>query len=228
MDFTPEQLNIQSILSAKKHLMVPRFQREYCWDDHVTMEFFKDIVSRLDFSSEGTVPRKLPYFMGTLLFLGTMHGTDGGNQLEIVDGQQRMTTITILLSALAARMHDINPSMSAKVFEYVLDTDNDGDPFPVLTTKTSYPFFQNYVQAPVAKREALISNPESEEDEAIKKAYDNFVKIIYVFLTIFLYLLKCPQSLILSALRAFCFCGKPHISRSIFLYFRYQAWLKSW
>ena len=53
-------------------------------------------------------------------------------------------------------------------------------------------------------------------------------KIIYVFLTIFLYLLKCPQSLILSALRAFCFCGKPHISRSIFLYFRYQTWLKSW
>ena len=56
----------------------------------------------------------------------------------------------------------------------------------------------------------------------------DYVKIIYVFLTIFLYLLKCPQSLILSALRAFCFCGKPHISRSIFLYFRYQAWLKSW
>ena len=57
---------------------------------------------------------------------------------------------------------------------------------------------------------------------------NNLSKIIYVFLTIFLYLLKCPQSLILSALRAFCFCGKPHISRSIFLYFRYQAWLKSW
>ena len=56
----------------------------------------------------------------------------------------------------------------------------------------------------------------------------NWKEIIYVFLTIFLYLLKCPQSLILSALRAFCFCGKPHISRSIFLYFRYQAWLKSW
>ena len=56
----------------------------------------------------------------------------------------------------------------------------------------------------------------------------HYKEIIYVFLTIFLYLLKCPQSLILSALRAFCFCGKPHISRSIFLYFRYQSWLKSW
>ena len=60
------------------------------------------------------------------------------------------------------------------------------------------------------------------------KNFHYLYKIIYVFLTIFLYLLKCPQSLILSALRAFCFCGKPHISRSIFLYFRYQAWLKSW
>ena len=53
-------------------------------------------------------------------------------------------------------------------------------------------------------------------------------EIIYVFLTIFLYLLKCPQSLILSALRAFCLCGKPHISRLIFLYFPCQSWLKSW
>ena len=62
----------------------------------------------------------------------------------------------------------------------------------------------------------------------LEEIIDNYLEIIYVFLTIFLYLLKCPQSLILSALRAFCFCGKPHISRSIFLYFRYQAWLKSW
>ena len=59
-------------------------------------------------------------------------------------------------------------------------------------------------------------------------SYYGLNKIIYVFLTIFLYLLKCPQSLILSALRAFFFCGKPHISRSIFLYFLYQTWLKSW
>ena len=64
--------------------------------------------------------------------------------------------------------------------------------------------------------------------EKMQKSLNDYNEIIYVFLTIFLYLLKCPQSLILSALRAFCFCGKPHISRSIFLYFRYQAWLKSW
>ena len=79
--------------------------------------------------------------------------------------------------------------------------------------------------------ELKTSRPGVTKTEQIKTGYSNvndYPKIIYVFLTIFLYLLKCPQSLILSALRAFCFCGKPHISRSIFLYFRYQAWLKSW
>ena len=35
------------------------------------------------------------------------------------------------------------------------------------------------------------------EKYGIKKVYDNYNEIIYVFLTIFLYLLKCPQSLIL-------------------------------
>ena len=81
----------------------------------------------------------------------------------------------------------------------------------------------------VEEREALYQQAiEAGYTVTDKEVYDYFYKIIYVFLTIFLYLLKCPQSLILSALRAFCFCGKPHISRSIFLYFRYQAWLKSW
>ena len=71
-----------------------------------------------------------------------------------------------------------------------------------------------------------ITDTFSENSE--EKSMEDLAEIIYVFLTIFLYLLKCPQSFILSALRAFCFCGKPRISRSIFLYFRYQAWLKSW
>ena len=69
---------------------------------------------------------------------------------------------------------------------------------------------------------------ETYEEDVAEYLENNSAEIIYVFLTIFLYLLKCPQSLILSALRAFCFCGKPHISRSIFLYFLYQSWLKSW
>ena len=82
-----------------------------------------------------------------------------------------------------------------------------------------------YELAVVYKKDLILTMEEDVDSEEVLKI---FLEIIYVFLTIFLYLLECPQSLILSALRAFCFCGKPRISRSIFLYFPCQSWLKSW
>ena len=85
-----------------------------------------------------------------------------------------------------------------------------------------------YIDGVVSEDTQKIVDEHLTECSLCRDEMNKLKKIIYIFLTIFLYLLKCPQSLILSALRAFCFCGKPHISRSIFLYFRYQAWLKSW
>ena len=51
-----------------------------------------------------------------------------------------------------------------------------------------------------------------------------FDKIIYHFFLIFLYLIKCPQSLILSALRAFLLSVHVRISGYIFLCFPSQTW----
>ena len=91
--------------------------------------------------------------------------------------------------------------------------------------------FSDFFNAVLFDGKTVIRPEELEDldtDESSILEHKNYAEIIYVFLTIFLYLLKCPQSLILSALRAFCFCGKPRISRSIFLYFPCQSWLKSW
>ena len=43
----------------------------------------------------------------------------------------------------------------------------------------------------------MIGNANSPHTMNLMQGYKQFLKIIYVFLTIFLYLLKCPQSLIL-------------------------------
>lgn len=183
MDFTPLSMSVQQILNSGKHMLIPRFQREYCWDNRVTTEFYQDIVSRINF--KGDTIKTSPYFIGTMLFLGTLNDSsisnDGSSDdlpLEIVDGQQRITTITILLSALSARLQPESDVLANKVFNYVLRTDDDGKPFPVLTTKTSYPFFQNYVQTPVNKRDIDFNSPQFEEDESIKSAYDNFSRLL--------------------------------------------------
>ena len=51
-----------------------------------------------------------------------------------------------------------------------------------------------------------------------------YYKIIYVFLTIFLYLLKCPQSLILSALRAFLFSADTSKQLRFITFSHGQSW----
>ena len=61
---------------------------------------------------------------------------------------------------------------------------------------------------------------EAEAKEVMKK----FHKIIYHFFPIFSYLIKCPQSLILSALRAFLLSVHVRISGHIFLCFPSQTW----
>ena len=138
----------------------------------------------------------------------------------------------------------INEKIVQKVFvqdKAIFAEEDDSQEFRIFVNKikNSVECFRKRLEVTKLEYEKLVEKKKerqisaSEEDRFIYlykvlSSYDYVDKIIYVFLTIFLYLLKCPQSLILSALRAFCFCGKPHISRSIFLYFRYQAWLKSW
>lgn len=181
MEFTPEQKTVKDILGSGSQLVIPRFQREYCWGSSVVREFYRDIVSRLDFTQKKI--KTLPYFIGTMLFLykrGTQDDeTDiDDSVIEVVDGQQRLTTITIFLAALAARLNDESPALAEKVFQYVKTTDDNNDPLAILTTKTSYPYFQNYVQTPVGERDSALLVVESDEDKLIKTAYQEFEKMM--------------------------------------------------
>ena len=64
---------------------VPQFQREYAWDKDEVSEFFSDLSQSLGDET---------YFLGLVIVTG-----DGSNK-DIVDGQQRLLTLTLLVAAL--------------------------------------------------------------------------------------------------------------------------------
>ncbi|MDS1136712.1 DUF262 domain-containing protein [Nitratireductor indicus] len=64
---------------------VPPYQREYSWREDEVREFFQDIQRSLDGDS---------YFLGLIIL------TDEDGKKKIVDGQQRVVTLTLLASAL--------------------------------------------------------------------------------------------------------------------------------
>lgn len=73
---------------AKKY-MIPVYQRNYAWEEDEITALIKDV-----YDSSHKKP-KAPYYIGTLVTYKR-----GDNEYEIIDGQQRLTTIYIILKAL--------------------------------------------------------------------------------------------------------------------------------
>ncbi len=72
------------------------------------------------------------YFLGTMLFIGNF--TEGTEQeIQVVDGQQRLTTITIMFSALSDRFIELNENtLSRQIFTYIMTEDDDGNEVRIL------------------------------------------------------------------------------------------------
>lgn len=104
MNIKPYDKTIRDLLGSKRQFLIPRFQREYSWEKKNYREFFEDMMGNLTIT-DGKISAS-QYFLGTMLFIGNF--TEGTDQvIQVVDGQQRLTTITILFSALSDRFTDL-------------------------------------------------------------------------------------------------------------------------
>lgn len=109
------------------------------------------------------------YFLGTMLFVGDCFEGDK-SEIDVVDGQQRLTTITILFSALSDRFLQINQdTLSKQIFKYIMTKNDDGEDVRIIKSKTHYPFFAFYIQ----EREKInTKKPSTEEEQCIKETYE--------------------------------------------------------
>lgn len=94
MKITPTALKLDQLLgSSNEQFVIPPYQRRYSWRERQVYELLEDIHLL-----EGSDV----HLLGSIVCL-TGHHTPGINQLELVDGQQRLTTICILLESLRKR-----------------------------------------------------------------------------------------------------------------------------
>ncbi len=173
MFFKPSDKTIKDLLVSGHQFIIPRFQRAYSWERRHYSEFLRDIVGNL-LVQEGSVTPN-PYFLGTMLFIGNFVDADRG-PIEVVDGQQRLTTITILFSVLSEIFKSNDQNLLAEhVFKYIMTTDDNGDPIRILKSKSHYPFFAYYIQD-FNKTNAVIGNSNNEEESNIKATYEFFLE----------------------------------------------------
>ncbi|MCY4587605.1 MAG: DUF262 domain-containing HNH endonuclease family protein [Bryobacterales bacterium] len=79
-------IDIQQFLVGKTFI-IPLYQRDYAWTTIQVEDLLEDIAEAIETSS--------PHYLGTVVL---SHGEPGS--FEIVDGQQRLSTLTLLIHAL--------------------------------------------------------------------------------------------------------------------------------
>lgn len=89
--------NINDVFSGTMRLEIPFFQRSYVWGETEWERFLEDI--------EAACMNREPYFMGSLILKQKATTTDikVGNVRIVVDGQQRLTTLSILMKVLSLK-----------------------------------------------------------------------------------------------------------------------------
>lgn len=106
----PNKATATELFEGRKHYVIPAYQRPYVWNEEDQWAPLWDDIVRVSESHLGVVPKAFAsHFLGAVVFEIVQASSAGITELHVIDGQQRITTLQVLLSAvkeiLVARKH---------------------------------------------------------------------------------------------------------------------------
>ncbi len=156
MEIKPLDQSVKNLLE-KAFYKIPRFQRPYSWDRENVEDFWNDTVVAAD----------PDYFIGSFVLYRSKSDPD---LLFIVDGQQRLTTITLLLSATRDAFQELGFTHLANSVQKLIEREDINSELRfVLDSETQYPYLQEQIQKHGAKESA---KPVGSDQQALKAAFD--------------------------------------------------------
>lgn len=137
---------------------VPRYQRPYAWELEQISQFWSDLSSTTE-----------PFFLGSVIL--NTESADEDGFIDIIDGQQRFLTITILSAVLRDCVAPLDAER-AKRFQRqdIMFEDRDGRTSArIIPSDTLSEFFSAHVQTSGASMDENIAS--TEEEERVRAAY---------------------------------------------------------
>jgi len=159
MKVDAQGMPIRKLLTDGMYI-IPDYQREYDWEEEQICEFIDDIKE---------IHNNESYFIGHMVFEGKRNGVS----FTVIDGQQRITTITIMLCCLrdifyARNENDLGNGINDK---YIFSINDDNEKFARLINDMPYPVLQARVQnIPDEKDNNVI--PQKNGEKKIINAYN--------------------------------------------------------
>jgi hypothetical protein len=108
----------QMVFMQPQRLVVPLFQRPYVWNEENQWEpLWDDVVRVTDRVLNGPSEKHHPHFLGAVVLQQVQRQTGQLQERTIIDGQQRLTTLQLLLDALHAELLSVQALQPAMRIE---------------------------------------------------------------------------------------------------------------
>ncbi|MEM3561592.1 MAG: DUF262 and DUF1524 domain-containing protein [Nitrososphaeria archaeon] len=130
-----EETNLLKFMNGPKQFIIPIYQRPYSWTLTQCKQLWEDIVR------SGRNKNISSHFLGSIVYIEKgLYQISTIPQLLLIDGQQRLTTISLILSVLSKKLeeHPVGEMNSEKLKNYFLVNNNEeGDKrFKLVLTKS--------------------------------------------------------------------------------------------
>jgi uncharacterized protein with ParB-like and HNH nuclease domain len=115
------KITLHELLEGARQYKMPPFQRKYSWDEKNWNMLWEDLIVIYNGEIESD------YFMGTIVTKPMLGSASGVSPFIVIDGQQRLITITILLAAIRNLLEiKGNIELSDKINKLYLVNDSKG------------------------------------------------------------------------------------------------------
>jgi len=173
------ETSLSDILSGKEQqYLVPLFQRTYSWGGKPLGEkpwndLWEDISNLFETEDNSELPKMQPttHFLGSIVTIPTEQMPQNMPKYLLIDGQQRLTTLSILLAAIRDMVTD--PELKGKIEKHQLINEykRGNDKYKLLPTQQDRPAFEAVINGDHLSKNQL-------KDSLIVQCYRFFEKKI--------------------------------------------------
>lgn len=170
------------------HYQIPKFQRPFSWTEGEFNDLIDDLTDAYDVGRDSngallddaneldkeTVERFEPYFLGSIILNA---GNDSGDRYDIIDGQQRLTSLAILIAVLRDMVDDEGRanSLGQLIYEESDPIKGKSETVRLKVRERDRDFFDQHILT----SGATINAPEPEEGES--EPEENILQAIQTF-----------------------------------------------
>jgi len=144
-----KQTDLQRLLTGTKTFLIPQFQRHYKWKRPQWTQIFADVVDQYQNPDvrAGTLVNDEGHFIGSMVFHPAPGPVSTVARYWVIDGQQRLTTLMVLIAALRDVRVELDPDWDPGMYndQYLANKYHPDNPHKLVLGLNDDPDFQSTV-----------------------------------------------------------------------------------